>query len=66
MSEGTKAELVDVFGLLLPHLDERQQRLTLGAAARVLGHGGMDPHGGRSGRGGGVHGVAREAGSKSA
>ena len=30
-----------VFGLLLPHLDERQQRLTLGAAARVLGHGGI-------------------------
>ena len=41
MSEGTKAELVDAFGLLLPHLDERQQRLTLGAAARVLGHGGI-------------------------
>lgn len=39
-SEGT-AKLVDVFGLLLPHLDERQQRLTLGAAARVLGHGGI-------------------------
>ncbi|MGW4984434.1 hypothetical protein [Streptomyces mirabilis] len=36
MSEGTKAELVDAFGLLLPHLDERQQRLTLGAAARVF------------------------------
>ncbi|WP_371674224.1 ISAzo13 family transposase [Streptomyces sp. NBC_00289] len=33
---------MDVFGLLLPHLDERQQRLTLGAAAaRVLGHGGI-------------------------
>ena len=41
MSEGTKAELVDALGLLLPHLDERQQRLTLGAAARVLGHGGI-------------------------
>jgi hypothetical protein len=41
VSEGTKAELVDVLGLLLPHLDERQQRLTLGAAARVLGHGGI-------------------------
>ncbi|MET7784516.1 hypothetical protein ABZT28_54350 [Streptomyces sp. NPDC005388] len=36
MSEGTKAELVDAFGLLLPHLDERQLRLTLGAAARVF------------------------------
>jgi len=33
--------LVDAFGLLLPHLNERQQRLTLGAAARVLGHGGI-------------------------
>ncbi|MFD9286690.1 ISAzo13 family transposase, partial [Streptomyces mirabilis] len=32
---------MDAFGLLLPHLDERQQRLTLGAAARVLGHGGI-------------------------
>lgn len=41
MSEGTKVELVNAFGLLLPHLDERQQRLTLGAAARVLGHGGI-------------------------
>lgn len=37
MSEGTKAELVDAFGELLPHLDGRQQRLTLGAAAGVLG-----------------------------
>lgn len=41
MSEGTNAELVDAFGLLLPHLDERQRRLALGAAARVLGHGGI-------------------------
>ena len=41
MLEGIKAGLVDVFGLLLPHLDERQQRLALGAAARVLGHGGI-------------------------
>lgn len=41
MSEGIKAGLVDVFGLLLPHLDERQQRLVLGAASRVLGHGGI-------------------------
>ncbi|MEU0837785.1 ISAzo13 family transposase, partial [Streptomyces sp. NPDC005969] len=31
----------DVLGLLLPHLDERQRRLVLGAAARVLGHGGI-------------------------
>src|SRR4051794_6735480 len=26
---------------LLPHLDERQRRLVLGAEARVLGHGGV-------------------------
>ncbi|MFJ1551078.1 ISAzo13 family transposase, partial [Streptomyces sp. NPDC088246] len=31
----------DAFRLLLPHLDERQRRLVLGAAARVLGHGGI-------------------------
>lgn len=41
MPEGIKVELVDAFGLLLPHLDERQQRLVLGAAARVLGRGGI-------------------------
>jgi hypothetical protein len=29
------------FGSLLPHLDERQRRLALGAEARVLGHGGI-------------------------
>lgn len=29
------------FGALLPHLDERAQRLTLGAEARSLGHGGI-------------------------
>ena len=29
--------------LLLPHLDERQRRLVLGAAARVRGHGGSSP-----------------------
>jgi hypothetical protein len=28
-------------GKLLPHLDERQRRLVLGAAAGVLGHGGI-------------------------
>ncbi|MEZ0094886.1 hypothetical protein ABH925_006085, partial [Streptacidiphilus sp. EB129] len=26
------------FGALLPHLDERQRRLLLGAEARTLGH----------------------------
>jgi Rhodopirellula transposase DDE domain len=29
------------FAVLLPHLDERQQRLCLGAEARSLGHGGV-------------------------
>ena len=29
------------FGALLPHLDERQRRLTLAAEARSLGHGGI-------------------------
>jgi hypothetical protein len=29
------------FGALLPHLDERQQRLYLGSEARSLGHGGI-------------------------
>src|SRR5215831_661257 len=29
------------FAALLPHLDERQRRLTLGAEARSLGHGGI-------------------------
>ena len=30
------------FGALLPHLDERQRRLVLGAEARWLGHGGIE------------------------
>src|SRR5580704_8193366 len=29
------------FGVILPHLDERQRRLLLGAEARALGHGGI-------------------------
>jgi transposase len=29
------------FGVLLPHLDERQRRLALAAEARMLGHGGI-------------------------
>src|SRR5215475_13148432 len=29
------------YAALLPHLDERQRRLTLGADARMLGHGGI-------------------------
>ena len=29
------------FTALFPHLDERQRRLTMGAEARALGHGGI-------------------------
>ena len=29
------------FGVLFPHLDERQRRLVAGAGARALGHGGI-------------------------
>ncbi|WP_425586934.1 ISAzo13 family transposase [Streptomyces yanii] len=41
VSEGIEAALADVFAVLLPKVDERQRRLVLGAAARVLGHGGI-------------------------
>ena len=41
MTEGTTPGLAETVGLLLPHLDERQRRLVLGAAARVYGHGGI-------------------------
>jgi hypothetical protein len=41
VSEGIEAGLAEAFKLLLPHLDERQRRLVLGAAARVRGHGGI-------------------------
>ena len=43
MAIGAEVEtaLAAKFASLLPHLDERQRRLTLGAEARVLGHGGI-------------------------
>ncbi len=41
MREETEAVLGEAFAALLPHLDERQRRLALGAAARVLGYGGV-------------------------
>ncbi|MFE4337528.1 ISAzo13 family transposase [Streptomyces sp. NPDC056831] len=41
MSEGTEAGLAAKFQALLPHLDERQRRLAMGAEARSLGHGGI-------------------------
>ena len=30
-----------LFASVLPHLDERQRRLVMGAQARLLGHGGI-------------------------
>ena len=37
----TEESLAAKFAALFPHLDERQRRLTMGAEARVLGHGGV-------------------------
>src|SRR6201987_6404865 len=37
----TEGMLAPKFGVILPHLDERQRRLLLGAEARALGHGGI-------------------------
>ncbi|MER8073496.1 ISAzo13 family transposase [Streptomyces sp. NPDC094034] len=39
--EGIEAVLAAKFQALLPHLDERQRRLVIGAEARSLGHGGI-------------------------
>jgi len=39
--EVTEELLAAKFGVILPHLDERQRRLVLGAEARALGHGGI-------------------------
>ena len=41
MTDETATVLGEVLARLLPQLDERQRRLTLGAAARVLGYGGV-------------------------
>jgi Rhodopirellula transposase DDE domain len=41
MTKQTEVVLGEAFAALLPHLDERQRRLALGAAARVLGYGGV-------------------------
>jgi hypothetical protein len=42
---GGKEEAAQVlaakFGVIFPHLDERQRRLLMGAEARALGHGGI-------------------------
>ena len=37
----SREQLVVKFAVLFPHLDERQQRLLMGAEARILGHGGV-------------------------
>lgn len=39
--EGIEAVLAAKFQVLLPHLDERQRRLAIGAEALSLGHGGI-------------------------
>src|SRR3954471_18927702 len=41
VDEEIRGQLATRFGVLLPHLDERQQRLALGTEARLLGHGGV-------------------------
>src|SRR6266481_8549099 len=37
----TSEMLAAKFGVIFPHLDERQRRLLMGAEARALGHGGI-------------------------
>jgi Rhodopirellula transposase DDE domain len=41
MTEGIRAVVAEAFAALRPHLNERQRRLALGAAARALGRGGI-------------------------
>src|SRR3954468_24213427 len=41
VDEEIRGQLATRFEVLLPHLDERQQRLALGTEARLLGHGGV-------------------------
>jgi hypothetical protein len=41
VSVEVQEQLVAKFEAVLPHLDERQRRLLMGAEARVLGHGGI-------------------------
>src|SRR4029453_5021797 len=52
MSEGTGAVLAETFAALRPHLNERQRRLALGAAARALGRGGIRSGAGMTGAAG--------------
>src|SRR5713101_2147489 len=39
--EVSQGMLAAKFGVIFPHLDERQRRLLMGAEARALGHGGL-------------------------
>src|SRR5690625_2219092 len=41
ITEETRQRLAAKFEAILPHLDERQRRLLMGAEARALGHGGI-------------------------
>src|SRR3954447_12368816 len=41
ITETVLSELGCRFGVLLPHLNERQRRLTVAVEARLLGHGGV-------------------------
>src|SRR5437762_10072976 len=41
ISSDARGQLALRFEVLLPHLNERQRRLLLGAEARLLGHGGV-------------------------
>jgi hypothetical protein len=41
VTKQTEVVLGEALAALLAHLDERQRRLALGAAARVLGYGGV-------------------------
>ena len=41
VAEGTRESLAAKFAEILPHLDERQRRLLMGAEARALGRGGI-------------------------
>src|SRR4051794_26152184 len=41
VEEEVRGQLATRFEVLLPHLNERQQRLALASEARLLGHGGV-------------------------
>ncbi len=41
VDDEVRSQLATRFEVLLPHLNERQQRLALACEARLLGHGGV-------------------------